>query len=147
MQTRGPNGFSMIELAIVLAMLAILAAAALPSYQEYVRKSRRSDAVSRLTLLQQAQERWRANHLSYAGALADLGIPETVDGGHYQLALPSAASDGYRATATPVEGSPQTADQRCAVIVLALDKGEILYGSQNGDGDEDAGPHNACWNR
>jgi type IV pilus assembly protein PilE len=141
------RGFSLIELAIALAIAAILAALALPSYQEHVRKGRRADAVSRLTLVLQAQERWRANRASYAGDLSDLGLPQTVDGGHYSLALASASADGYQATATPVAGSPQAGDMRCAMLSLLMRKGEIVYGSKDGGGGESTGPRNPCWSR
>ena len=67
------QGFTLIELMIVVAVVALLAAVALPSSQSYIRKSRRADAFIALSNVQMAQERWRASHLTY-GTLTDLGM-------------------------------------------------------------------------
>ena len=68
------KGFTLIELLIVISLIGILAAIALPSYNSYLLKSRRSDAKEVLASLQLAQEKWRGNHDTYANNLADLGI-------------------------------------------------------------------------
>jgi len=65
-QSPKPNGFTLIELMIVVAVVGILAAVAYPSYAEYVRKSRRSDAIAAISKVQQAQERWRASNPAYS---------------------------------------------------------------------------------
>lgn len=65
MQQR-PNGFTLIELMIVIAVVAILAAIAMPSFNEQMRKSRRAQAVSEMGQFQLGLERWRADNPSYA---------------------------------------------------------------------------------
>lgn len=52
------NGFTLIEVMIVVAIVAILAAVAFPSYQEQVRKSRRGEAKAALLKTMQAQEKY-----------------------------------------------------------------------------------------
>jgi type IV pilus assembly protein PilE len=54
--SRRHGGFTLIELMITVAIVAILAAVAYPSFMEQVRKSRRSDAITALNAVAQAQE-------------------------------------------------------------------------------------------
>ncbi len=61
-------GFSLIELMIVVAIIAILAAVAFPSYQESVKKSRRSDAQTALLGFAQAMERHYTDNGFYCDA-------------------------------------------------------------------------------
>jgi type IV pilus assembly protein PilE len=76
MRGRAASGFTLIELMIVLAVLAILSAFAYPSYVETVLKGRRSEARAALAELMQQQER----HMTQAGsyrktALGDVSAP------------------------------------------------------------------------
>lgn len=50
----GASGFTLIELTVVVAIVAILAAMALPQYQDYVTRSRWSDVLSSLASLKAA---------------------------------------------------------------------------------------------
>ena len=59
------QGFTLIELMIVLAVAAILAAIAYPSYQESVRKTRRAEGRTALMQLMQQQERFYSQHTRY----------------------------------------------------------------------------------
>lgn len=67
------NGFTLIELVIAIAIVGILTAIAVPSYQEYVRKSNRKAAAA--CLLEQAQraERYYTTNLTYVGLPAPAG--------------------------------------------------------------------------
>ena len=59
------HGFTLIELMITVAVVAILSAIAYPSYQEYVLRSRRVEAQSLLGEAAARQERWRAQNGGY----------------------------------------------------------------------------------
>ena len=67
-------GFSLIELMLVLAVLAILLTVALPTYQDQMIAGRR--AVARAALLTTAarQEQYLISHRQYASSLAALGF-------------------------------------------------------------------------
>ena len=67
------SGFTLIELMITVAIVGILAAIAYPSYTDYVIRSKRADGKAALLQLQLAQEKWRANHTTYASK-SDLAV-------------------------------------------------------------------------
>ena len=71
------KGFTIVELMIVVAIVAILVALALPSYQQFVRKANRGEAQQLLMNYANNQEIWRANDSDYATS-AEI-IPPTHD--------------------------------------------------------------------
>lgn len=121
------QGFTLIELMVVVAIVGILAAIAYPSYTEYVRKGRRSDAMAALAAVQQAQERWRSNNVSY-GSLANIGASTTSPKGYYTISItgtPSATAYTAVATAT----GEQASDAKCATLSVGMANGTISYTS------------------
>jgi type IV pilus assembly protein PilE len=138
-------GFTLVEMMTVIAVSAILAAVAYPSYLDSVRKGRRSEAFGALSAVQQAQERWRANHGQYASTLP--GIATTTANGHYTIAISGAGATGYTATATAAFS--QAADAACAVLGARLLSGDLRFGSGSSSIDWSAADPDAgrCWAR
>ncbi len=121
---RRATGFTLIELMVVLAIAAILAAIALPAYQQSVRKGRRSDAIDATAAIQQAQERWRANNTAYSDDIAgELKLATTSKYGYYSLGVTGATGTGYTLTATAVSGKGQDSDSGCGTLTLTVTNG------------------------
>ena len=145
------TGMTLIELLIVLVIVGILAGVAWPSFREAVHKSRRADAMSALTEIMQAQERWRANNPAYKAALTSpvlAGTRTTSQAGHYALSITdnSATATAYTATATVVTGSAQASDTPCQVMRVVVNGGNIGYTS-GASSDVTNGQPDPCWVR
>lgn len=100
------KGFTLIELMIVVVVVAILAAIALPSYHDFVRKSRRADALTKMLDAQLVVEKERANRINYVVAASYAGVP-TSD--FYSFFI-VAATNSYTVIAKPVTGKGQEKD-------------------------------------
>lgn len=67
------KGFTLIEILIAVAIVAILAAVAFPSYQESVKKTRRADCKAALADAVAKQERWYFRNNQYSNSVNDIG--------------------------------------------------------------------------
>lgn len=111
------RGFTLIELMVVLAIVAILTAIAIPSYSVYVRKAERKAAMAALQGLAQSMERFYAQNNTYEDAAdendAPLHFPKTspLDGtAKYNLRITDASATTYTLQAQPIEGKGQEKD-------------------------------------
>jgi type IV pilus assembly protein PilE len=106
------EGFTLIELMIVIAILGIFAAFAFPSYQDSVQKSRRSDAQSALIGLSHQMERHFSQNSTYVSAITgsapqppDIFSSQVPIGGGtvtYNLTVQAVTASSYILRATPV---------------------------------------------
>lgn len=138
----GIRGFTLIEMMIAVAVLAILGAIAYPSFIEQIRKSRRSDGIAALNQAMQAQERYRSNNPAYAAAITDLtGAVATSEKGYYTIAVKSGSTSatGYELTATAT--GAQASDAKCTSLSVVMAGGNISYNSAG------TGTSALCWNR
>lgn len=104
--TKRKRGFSLVELMIVVAIVAILVALALPSYSRYVRKANRGEAQSLLLNWANNQEIWRANDVDYA-TTGEITAP-THD--KYDFAIADRGATTYTLSATAKAGIDQVND-------------------------------------
>ena len=72
---RRREGFTLIEIMIVVAIIAILAAIALPSYSRYVQRSRLTEATSKLSDLRTKMEQYFQDKRNYGTSGTGCGVP------------------------------------------------------------------------
>lgn len=67
------SGFTIIELMLVVVVVALLGAIALPSYRSYIDRSRVTQAIGDITQLEMKLERFNSDHGKFPGSLSELG--------------------------------------------------------------------------
>ncbi len=113
---RMQRGFTLIELMIVVVVIAVLAAIAVPNFLEQSRKGRRAGAVRAIGEYQLALERWRAENPTYGACPSGVtcsGVrPSLPASDYYTISESGVSATGYTITATRKSGSKMASD-RC----------------------------------
>lgn len=117
-------GFTLIELMVVVAIVAIIASVAVPSFQTQVRESRRAEGVAFAMDIASRQERYFTENSSYTSDLVDeLGLPSTnSENGYFSASVTDVAGEegddltNYVITITT--GPDGTADAECGDFIV-----------------------------
>jgi type IV pilus assembly protein PilE len=113
------RGFTLIELMIALAVVAILVRIAFPSYQAYIVRSSRQAAQSELVALANAQEKIFLNSSAYTSSVTaaytgqstgGLGVTSGKSRDSRYTYTVAATATTFTLTATPASGTPQAGD-------------------------------------
>jgi type IV pilus assembly protein PilE len=76
---RSLNGFTLIELMIVVAIIGILASIAIPAYSDYVRRGKLPEAFSRLSVMATKMEQYYQDNRNYGTTnCADVNTPTSL---------------------------------------------------------------------
>lgn len=111
------QGFSLVELLVVLVLLGIITAIAVPQYQRYVENSRRTAATACLMEASLSVERHYAERLAYPADLTGLSCIDGAVSSFYDFSvtLDQANRRQYILTATPKSSQ---ANDRCGNLTL-----------------------------
>ena len=124
--TRRSAGFSLVELMVAVAIVAMLSMIAVPNFMQNVRKSKRVDAHTALTRTSYNLERYMASNGRYTTNPTLLGLVVDDDGiwsddRNYNIRVtagPSGLTRGYVITATAAADSMQADDTGCTAFTI-----------------------------
>ncbi len=138
---RMTRGFTLVELVITMAIVAILATIAVPAYRDSVSRSNRTEATTTLMRLSQALEKCYTQFSTFAVASCT-AVPTTPTATtHYSYAFTARTPTAYTLEATATS-TMQLADTKCRKFTI--DQTGIKK-SANSAGTVDSTNSNRCW--
>ena len=146
MKDKADQGYTLMELLIVIAILGVIAAFAYSSYMGSTNKARRTDAKNALLDAASQQEKWYMQFNQYTDDVNNIGGSSSKDG-YYSISVvfnadtQNSCDDGacFTLTATPVSGKAQAKDSDCAVF-------EIDNLGRKVAEDSGGNSNSKCWN-
>jgi type IV pilus assembly protein PilE len=138
------RGFTLLELLIVIGIVALLAALALPSYLEYVRKGKRGEAITALGDISLREERYRADNPLYGtmDQLTGSAANTTTYNNQYKyfsVSISGQTATGYTATAT--RKGDLASDSKCGNYSMTMNAGILTKAASGSMGDD------YCWRK
>lgn len=136
---RSIQGFTLIEMMIVVAIIGIVAAFAYPAYQDYVLKGRRAEGRAALMEFMHQQERYATQNGTYlAVSLGDTSKFNTVVGTYKLMAEPCDDGKSTIKTCVKLTAVPQRDDPKVKNLILDSMGNKKCDGTQSSD-------KKVCW--
>ena len=110
------SGFTLIELMIAVAILAIIVAIAIPTYERYVIETNRGEGKVIINNVAQGLERCYSRFSQYNDGACTVTLPAVSENGHYSVTAALTATT-YTLTAAP-QDSQATRDTECGSLTL-----------------------------
>lgn len=130
------QGFTLIEVLIVVAIIGILVAIAIPNYERYAKRAARADAMVILLDAANKQEQFFVDNRQYTTDLEDIGVPAVSENGYFSIAA-TVNNSTFIITAT-AQGGPVSSDSVCTTLTI----NELGLKGNTGSGSADD-----CWER
>ncbi len=131
------NGFTLIELMIVIVVLSIIVTVAYPNYREFVARAKRNEARAALLQIATNQERFYLNNQTYSNDMTQLGFQGVnnviTETGSYMIRVTSADANQY--TADALYQLPDAEVGKCGTFTI------------NSAGVKASAPYADCWSR
>jgi type IV pilus assembly protein PilE len=103
---KGASGFTLLELMIVVVVVAILAAVALPSYRDYITRSQLAEAYTNLADVSTKLELYFQDNRTYVGACAAGTVaPLPATPKHFAFTCPTLTANAYTVQAAGNAGN------------------------------------------
>ena len=115
--SRVTRGFTLIELMIVVAIVAILVAIAYPSYRDQVTKTRRAEGKAELASAEARMERCFTRYNAYNNAACTGMFPLSSENGWYQVSTSAISATAFTLSAAPQRGQASD-DTQCGTLTL-----------------------------
>ncbi len=96
---KGKKGFTLIELMIVIAIIGILAAIAIPNFLAYQKKAKTVEAKEALAGIRSLEEAYRAENDTYSTSLTAIGYVPPTGNARYTVSITSASTTQFVARA------------------------------------------------
>lgn len=130
---RGNKGITLLEVMVVVVIVGILAAVAIPAYNNYITRSRRSDAFTALETVRAAQEMYRAEKGFYARDFVDGGGTTVLAGCSTTMAGDNYSTSINRTTTTTYSVRAEAQEKQAGDLYLGIDHNGNQYTCEGDD--------------